>query len=142
MDVVIIPKRFFDVVSPIYDYFIRGDPTRSIIEFLSLTGEEKVLEIGAGTGRTIETVLHRNKLVWLVDPSLAMLKKAKIKYPQVKAFLGFAENLPFVNTYFDRILAVDSLHHWDDALQGLKEISRVIEPKNGLLLVVEILTSQ
>ena len=135
---VCIPKRFFDVVSPIYDFLIRGDPTRSIIDILSLTGEEKVLEIGAGTGRTISAVMDRNKFVWLVDPSLAMLKQAKTKYPRVKAFLGYAENLPFVNTYFDRILAVDSLHHWDDALQGLKEIARVIEPKNGLLLVVEI----
>ncbi|MHA1940506.1 MAG: class I SAM-dependent methyltransferase [Candidatus Hodarchaeales archaeon] len=121
-----------------YDYLIRGDPTEKIIDLLSLTGEEKVLEIGAGTGRSIASVMERNQLVWLLDPSLAMLKQAKTKYPNAKLFLGYAENLPFYNIFFDRILAIDTLHHWDDPVLGLREIARVIEPKNGLLLVVEI----
>jgi demethylmenaquinone methyltransferase/2-methoxy-6-polyprenyl-1,4-benzoquinol methylase len=133
-----VPKFFFDLVSPIYDYLIRGDPIKKIIDILSLTGEEKVLEIGAGTGRSIETVMAKNSQVWLIDPSLAMLRKAKVKYPNVKAFLGYAEELPFTSTYFDRILAIDSLHHWDNPQQGLREIARVIEPKQGLVLVVEI----
>lgn len=66
-----------------------------------------------------------------------MLKQAKEKHPSTKPVLGYAEKLPFDTLRFDRIIAIDSLHHWDNQLKGLMEIARVLEPSGGLSIVVE-----
>jgi ubiquinone/menaquinone biosynthesis C-methylase UbiE len=66
-----------------------------------------------------------------------MLRQAKEKFPSVKPILGYAEKLPFDTLRFDRIIAIDSLHHWDNQLQGLREIERVLEPNEGLVIIVE-----
>ena len=132
-----IPKRFFDLISPLYDFLIRDNPTSKIIDALDLTGQEKVLEIGAGTGRSIASIISLARQVWLLDPSQAMLQQAIQKFPTAKPILGYAEQLPFEGVYFDRVIVIDSLHHWDDQLKGLKEIERVLEPKQGLSIVVE-----
>lgn len=132
-----IPKRFFDLISPLYDFLIRGDPSQNILDALRLTGTENVLEIGAGTGRSIASIISRASSVWLLDPSIHMLKQAEEKFPEAKPVLGYAENLPFDGIEFDRVIAVDSLHHWDNQVEGLKEIARVLEPKEGFSIIVE-----
>ena len=66
-----------------------------------------------------------------------MLRQAKEKFPSVKPILGYAEKLPFDTLRFDRIIVIDSLHHWDNQLQGLREIERVLEPNEGLAIIVE-----
>ena len=134
---ITIPKRFFDLISPLYDFIIRGDPSQNIMTALNLSGTEKVLEIGAGTGRSISSIIKHTSSVWLLDPSVHMLKQAQEKFPQAKAVLGYAENLPFDGIDFDRVIAIDSLHHWDNQLEGLKEIYRVLEPKEGRSIIVE-----
>ncbi|MHA1542445.1 MAG: class I SAM-dependent methyltransferase [Candidatus Hodarchaeales archaeon] len=132
-----IPKRFFDIISPLYDFIIRGDPTSNILEAIALTGKEMVLEIGTGTGRSISSLIDLASKIWILDPSLPMLRQAKEKFPSVKPVLGYAEKLPFDTLRFDRIIVIDSLHHWDNQLQGLREIERVLEPNEGLAIIVE-----
>lgn len=109
-----------------------------MIDALELTGNERVLEIGAGTGRSIASIISLAHQVWLLDPSQPMLQQATDKFPTAKPVLGYAEDLPFKEGFFfDRIIAIDSLHHWDDQLEGLKEIERVLEPKEGFSIIVE-----
>ncbi|MHA1996049.1 MAG: class I SAM-dependent methyltransferase [Candidatus Hodarchaeales archaeon] len=133
-----IPKRFFDFISPLYDFIIRDNPTSKIIEVLKLTGQERVLEIGAGTGRSVASVIPLARQVWILDPSQSMLQQAIQKFSSARPVLGYAEELPFdEGFFFDRVIAIDSLHHWDDQLEGLKEIKRVLEPKQGFSLIVE-----
>jgi ubiquinone/menaquinone biosynthesis C-methylase UbiE len=133
-----IPKLFFDLISPLYDLLIRDDPTSQIIEILKLTGQERILEIGAGTGRSIGSIIPLAGQVWILDPSQPMIQQAIQKFPTVKPILGYAEELPFhKGFYFDWIIAIDSLHHWDNQLAGLKEIRRVLEPKQGFSIIVE-----
>jgi len=121
---------------------IRGDPTSNVLEALALSGKEKVLEIGTGTGRSISSIINLASSIWILDPSVPMLEQAKEKFPSANPVLGYAEKLPFDTLRFDRIIAIDSLHHWDDQLQGLKEINRVLESKSGLSIVVEFDPSQ
>ena len=133
-----IPKRFFDLISPLYDFLIRDNPTSKIIELLQLSGQERVLELGAGTGRTVASIIPLVKHVWILDPSHPMLQQAMEKFPTAKPVLGYAEKLPFKESfYFDRVIAIDSLHHWDNQLDALKEIERILEPKQGFSIIVE-----
>ncbi|MHA2096546.1 MAG: class I SAM-dependent methyltransferase, partial [Candidatus Hodarchaeales archaeon] len=75
-----IPKRFFDLISPLYDFLIRDNPTAKIIDALKLTGQEQVLEIGTGTGRSIASIIPLARKVWLLDPSQPMLQQAMVKF--------------------------------------------------------------
>lgn len=44
--------------------------------------------------------------------------------------------MAFKNSFFDRILAVDSFHHWNNQFQALLEIKRVLK-SDGIFLLVE-----
>jgi SAM-dependent methyltransferase len=47
-----------------------------------------------------------------------------------------AERLPFQDSQFELIIAKDTLHHFNDVVKGLGEVSRVLSPK-GLFIVSE-----
>ncbi|UCG04141.1 MAG: class I SAM-dependent methyltransferase [Candidatus Heimdallarchaeota archaeon] len=131
----IIPHRIFDFLSPIYDILIRGEAPVDLVPLLSLTGDEVILEIGAGTGRIIQSLSHLCSDLFLLDPSPAMLAKARKKVPCANHCLGYAESLPFEEMFFDRVFAIDSLHHWNDQLKGLIEIYRVLKNEGSFILV-------
>lgn len=131
-----IPHRIFDFLSPIYDFLIRGEAPEDLISLLNLTGDESILEIGAGTGRIIQSLSHLCSDLFLLDPSPAMLAKAQVKVPCANHCLGYAESLPFEDTFFDRVFAIDSLHHWNDQTKGLTEVHRVLK-RHGRFLLFE-----
>ncbi len=133
-----MPKSIFDLLGPLYDWVIRGDPPKNLPEYLALSGNcvEKILEIGAGTGRAVQNLIYQCQSLWLLDPSLNMLRVAKKKIPEAKIVHAFTENIPLPDNSFDRIFAIDSLHHWDNHLAGLSEIKRVLNP-NGRLVIID-----
>ncbi len=135
MDGKIIPHRIFDFLSPIYDLLIRGEPPKDLIPLLSLTGDEVILEIGAGTGRIIQSLSHLCSDLFLLDPSPAMLAKARDKIPCANHCLGYAESLPFEKAFFDRVFAIDSLHHWNNQPKGLTEVYRVLKNHGSFILI-------
>jgi demethylmenaquinone methyltransferase/2-methoxy-6-polyprenyl-1,4-benzoquinol methylase len=132
-----VPKSIFDLLSPVYDWIIRGAPPEHLAEYLSLSGncEEDILEIGAGTGRAVRDLVDNCRSLWLLDPSLNMLRVAKKKIPKAKIVHAYTENIPLPDNSFDRIFAIDSLHHWDDHLSALSEIDRVLDPHGRFVLI-------
>jgi ubiquinone/menaquinone biosynthesis C-methylase UbiE len=134
-----MPKWIFDFLSPIYDIIIRAAPPSMLFDFMNLSGNcnEKILEIGAGTGRIVTKLSKLCESLWLLDPSIQMLARAKKKIPEAKIVYGYAEKMPFPDNYFDRVFAVDSLHHWDDQLEGLKEIKRILLNQVGQFIVID-----
>ena len=66
-----------------------------------------------------------------------MLLKCKKKHHIENAnyVVGFSENLPFPSNSFNKIVAYDSLHHWQDQIKGLKECLRVLTDDGALYLV-------
>ena len=133
-----MPKGFFDVISPVYDFIIRGSPPAILPELLRLKGSERILEVGAGTGRSIKDLVKNSYSysIWLLEPSIQMLRIASKKYPDVNIVHGYAEKLPFPSGSYDRIFAIDSFHHWDDHVKSLDEIYRVLKHR-GLFLLIE-----
>ena len=132
---MLVPKRPFDYLAPIYDLLIRGSTPPALLKLMSLQGTERVLEVGGGTGRTAETVLPHCRELWLLEPSVNMLQVAKRKLPAVKLAYGYAEEMPFEDESFEAIYAVDSIHHWDDQLVGLKEVARVLRDEGQFTLI-------
>jgi SAM-dependent methyltransferase len=78
-----------------------------------------VLDVGAGTG----SYEPRDRQVIAVEPSPVMAAQRRAgAAPVVHAV---AEHLPFPDASFDAAMAVLTVHHWNDAAAGLREMSRV-----------------
>ena len=89
----------------------------------------KVLEIGAHTGEHIPFISHKfDEYVCLdIQPFNGESKNAKISH-----VTGDAEDLPFLDGTFDRVISVCVLHHIPRANNALTEIRRVA--KSGALI--------
>jgi SAM-dependent methyltransferase len=86
-----------------------------------------VLNVGAGTG-SYEPA--RNGVV-AVEPSTVMLsQRAPSAAPAVRAV---AEALPFQDQAFEVVLAILTVHHWNDQRRGLEECARVAQDRVVIL---------
>ncbi|MFH1439948.1 MAG: methyltransferase domain-containing protein [Candidatus Woesearchaeota archaeon] len=91
-----------------------------INKHLKVKKTDKLLDVGCGTGISSDFDCK----VTGIDPSKELLKQNK-----GKTILGKAENLPFKDNSFDIVIAVTSIHNFDDIENGLKEIKRVGKDK-------------
>ncbi len=99
-----------------------------------------VLEVCTGTCRNIALFAGLVKGIYIgVDASLGMLKQCPSNLggdSQVGLVLGFAENLPFRDEVFDRVLIGECLGHITYKEKALREAYRVLKP-GGLLVVYD-----
>ncbi|AMN42976.1 class I SAM-dependent methyltransferase [Rhodoplanes sp. Z2-YC6860] len=103
---------------------------------LELAPTDRVLEIGFGPG---VIVAHMSKLVPAgrvsgIDASPVMVEQARVRNSaairsgRVELKQGVAASLPFDDGAFDKVLAINSMQVWPDAMAGLREIRRVMKP--------------
>lgn len=116
-----------------YDYW-----DRLMINFVSWQDNIKVLDLGCGTGDFLEKLQKKYKRVAGVDISPEMLKIAQKKYPHLSKNLirSVAEKLHFEDKSIDIVFIRGALHHFQNPVQSLKEIQRVLK-RNGWLIFLE-----
>jgi SAM-dependent methyltransferase len=120
-----MPSRY-DTIGRLYSRFRRPDPHIEAQIHAGLGDARTVLNVGAGTGSYEPT----NRTVLALEPSPVMIaQRASDAAPVV---LGRAESLPFPDGAFDAVLALLTVHHWDDVDAGLLELRRVA-PRQVLL---------
>ena len=95
--------------------------------------QSKILDIGSGTGMMCEFAYAcREDLCFVaVDPAEGMLKYSP-SYVEVNQ--ASAEALPFENNIFDVILMGESLHHFRNIDESLKETVRVLKSEGRLFI--------
>ena len=130
-------KFHFDILAPVYDRLISSQKPENLLKILNLKSEDKLLEVGGGTGRFAKYFTPYFNEIWLLDPSIQMLNQARKKYPSMKISEGYANDMPFQDNHFDAVLIHDSLHHWQNQIESLHEINRVIK-QSGRLIICEI----
>jgi SAM-dependent methyltransferase len=114
------------------------------VAMLDVQPGDHVLEIGFGPGVTIKRLakLIGDGAVTGIDSSRVLVGQARrrnaeaVHAGQVALRWGSVEQLPFPDATFDRILAVNSLHHWPNAEENLREVRRVLKA-GGRLLIAE-----
>ncbi len=100
------------------DYWVRG-----LREVGQIRPGQRVLDLGAGTGRFSRLFSETNDVVAL-DPSREMLDVARGKGP-FGIVRGDAQRLPFRAASFDTTIIVMVIHHLADFPGALAEVSRV-----------------
>lgn len=108
----------YDRIGRGYAKYRRPDPRIASAIASALSGAQKVLNVGAGTGS------YEPAAVWLVsvEPSAEMIRQR----PATSALIvrGVAESLPFPDSSFDASIALLTIHHWADWKRGLLELKR------------------
>ena len=117
----------YDAIGRSYSRRRRSDP-RLAARIGALIGRDStVLNVGAGTG-SYEPIQSG---VIAVEPSPVMLSQ---RLPSAApAVRGVAEALPFRDRAFDVVLAILTVHHWNDQKRGLEECARVARDRVVLL---------
>ena len=114
------------------------------IKSLNFSNQDKVLDVATGTGDVAFAIRKRYKTVIIgLDLSVNMLEKAKEKAKKYKiddiSFIeGDAENLPFDDNTFDKLVISYGLRNLGNCERGLSEFYRVLKP-NGKIGILEFL---
>jgi ubiquinone/menaquinone biosynthesis C-methylase UbiE len=143
-----IPAAGHDALLPAYDLLTRllgmNKVYNTLIAQAELSDGMRVLEIGCGTGNltTRAKRAHRGTELIGFDPDPKALARAQRKargMTGIRFERGYAQQLPFANDQFDRVLSSMMLHHLDDGVKAAAaaEVHRVLRP-GGRLHIVDI----
>jgi SAM-dependent methyltransferase len=98
------------------------------------------LDVACGTGLFTRSVAKKMRLVYGIDISMGMLKKAteyaeKEGLGNIRFARAKADKLPFPDGIFDGVVCCGALHLFPDTVESLSEIARVMK-KGGRLAVM------
>jgi ubiquinone/menaquinone biosynthesis C-methylase UbiE len=142
-----VPAMGHDRLLPLYDLLHRllgvASVHRPLVDQAGIRSGHRVLEIGCGTGNLVLLTkrLHPDAEVVGLDPDLRALARARRKAGRkalpVRLDLGFAQELPYPDASFDRVLSAFMFHHLgpDEKEKALREVRRVLKPGGSLYLL-------
>jgi ubiquinone/menaquinone biosynthesis C-methylase UbiE len=98
-----------------------------LISSLRLKTGQKVLEVGAGTGRYVRYLSELGINATGVEPMEELLKLATYKsgIEEGQIVKAFAESLPFGDDTFDSVMFMTTFEYTDDKTKALREAFRV-----------------
>ena len=123
----------FGLLAPIYDRVIGAPDIARLTNLLRLPAAVRLLDVGGGTGRVSCQLRPMVSELVISDVSLPMLRQAQAK-DGLPSVLAHAERLPFLDESFDRVLAVDALHHFCDQRAAIRDLLRVLKPAGRLVI--------
>ena len=128
-------------------YFLKW-PDEMVVRFLAKNNgkrNQKVLDLGCGSGRHSELLIKQGYQVYGSDVSAAAIKMTieRIRMLNLKGKfeVSYFNSLPYENEFFDMIIAWHSNYYnnFETLLESINEISIVLN-KNGLFLFSMIST--
>lgn len=114
--------------------------TRQIVDRLQLRPDDRVVDLGCGTGLYSAGLAEHANQVLCIDPSAAMLEQipggADLIPIQASAeqVASGAAKLPFDR--FDAVLVKEAIHHVNDRWAVLHGLARMLAPGGRLLVVM------
>jgi demethylmenaquinone methyltransferase/2-methoxy-6-polyprenyl-1,4-benzoquinol methylase len=92
-----------------------------------------MLDAGGGTGRVSFQLRPLIGEAVVCDLSHRMLRQAHNK-DSLHAVRAHAEQLPFPDQSFERVLIVDALHHFCDQRDAIRDLLRVLKPGGRMVI--------
>lgn len=127
----------FDLIAPVYERLahpiVMGSPAH-VFELLQLQGNEKILDVGGGTGALARLIVERTRAdVTVLDASRRMLDQIP-RHPRLHPVHGPANSLPFHADSFDLVVSTAALHFLTPHQSTLSAMRRVLKPGGRIYL--------
>jgi ubiquinone/menaquinone biosynthesis C-methylase UbiE len=125
-----IYSRSFGAEASRYDQARPSYPAAAVEEVLGgpdTARGQRILDLGAGTGKLTRSLLGRGAEVTAVEPDPQMLAVLSTELPGVRALAGWAQQIPLPDRSVDAIL-VGQAFHWFPRPEADREMARVLRP--------------
>ncbi len=118
-----------------------ADIYQKVLQALTPFDNDRILEIGFGTGRFAEMLLSgtTNTFIAGVDPTETMVKTTLNRLikkglgERIDIRQGADNSLPWGDNQFDTIVAIHSFQFWPNPDRSLAEISRVLHSQGRII---------
>lgn len=104
----------------------------------SLSSDEKILEVGSGSGRFTEILVQTNAKVFSFDYSSAVEANSKNNQKYKNLYLSQASvyEIPFSYNYFDKIFCLGVIQHTPDVEKSFAEMVKHLKSKGEIAIDV------
>lgn len=143
-----IPSAHLDILTPFYDLGCGliglGKRFRlKIIGHMNITGTERALDVGCGTGALLIVLkgLYPDVISEGLDPDEQALRIARRKSVneglEITWRTGRMQNMPFDENSFDIVISTLAFHHVGklEKIEAMKECLRILRPGGRFLLL-------
>ncbi len=123
-----IKMTYYDEISSGYEELHREEQLKKvklISKYLKVKPEDRLLDVGCGTGLTTESWDCKR---YGIDPAPKLLERARQK-DKIEYKLAPAENIPYPDGYFDIVISITAIQNFEDIEKGLNEMKRVGKEK-------------
>jgi arsenite methyltransferase len=124
------------------------DITEKTIRSMELRPGERVLDLGCGAGwatRLLARLVADGPTgfgqVVGVDVSDEMIRRARQAskdFENVMFVWGSAQQIPWEENYFDKVLSVESFYYYADQDRALAELFRVMAPRGRMFILINL----
>lgn len=103
-----------------------------------LSSDNKILEVGSGSGRFTEILVQTNAKVFSLDYSTAVEANANNNSNHNNLYLSQASvyEMPFNYNYFDKIFCLGVIQHTPDVEKSFAEMVKHLKPKGEIVIDV------
>src|SRR5436853_2008522 len=99
-----------------------------LLDAAKVSGKMSILDVGCGPGYVSAAAAERGASPIGLDFSKEMIAIAKRMFPRIEFREGDAQNLPFGDRTFDRVVASFALLHLANPERAMTEAARVLKP--------------
>lgn len=120
-----------------------SDITEQTLSFMAIRPQDRILDLGCGTGwasRRMARLASAGEVVGLdvADEMLRRAQESSAGVDNVRYVWGSAENIPFPDDQFSKVLSVESFYYYADQGKALDELRRVIAPGGELFILINL----
>ena len=124
------------------------DITEKTIRLMNLRPGERVLDLGCGSGwatRLLARLVGEGpegfgQVVGLdvSDEMVRQAREASKDFENILYVWGSAQQIPWEENFFDKVLSVESFYYYPDQDRALMELFRVMAPKGRLFILINL----
>ena len=119
---------------------------KELIARMDIHPRDRMLEVGCGEGwasRVLAGLVPEGLVVGL-DISEQMVHSARAKsasFQNLMFILGEADDIPWQNDFFSKVLSVEAFYYFENAEKALREIHRVMSP-GGSMWILNLISKE
>ncbi len=112
-----------------------------LVRMLDLKPTDYLLDVGSGDSYWTERFAKHCKDVIGLEPDSQLMDYAREfhHHRNVSYIKSVAESIPFADGTFDKVVGISTSEHFNDPVQGLCEMARILKPGGKLAISVDSL---